>query len=699
MVEGIGKAPTTPWYAFPPWGAELSTYGEYPIRVPDGQKLVYSPHVYGPGTLGETFLWHMCPNCTLWDGFTYQDLISIATGEYKEVTNKSFPQNLEPYYDILFGYLKLQSNYTLIVGEWGGTYIDPILDNAEIKKWHIDHNRIREVEADWQVAFAEYLLDRKIGSFYWCVNPESADTGGYFGDDWSTVNSGKQALLRRVVGTPVIQALSFIRSPAKMLLTCLESVDGPSIYRQNSDFYETEKQPSNKDHATSNPAVIVYPRGTKQTAAAIRCASEASLKICIRSGGHSYEGFSTCDGMLIDVRQMHEVEPAAGSDTDFWVGSGASNGEMLAALTRHGRMLPIGNHVSVGQGYALGCGRSSFARVFGLGCDFLTAARVVTAAGDIIEVSDSNVHKDLMWGLRGAGSGQFGVVTHLKYRTFPAEPNTKGWCAFKLEWPSGVASEAVALWQDWAMDHPNFGFIADLVIGNAQLGTVKLEGALRGNMTQLNEVLAFPISSLGPPILDERNSLTFTGLLASMTGLTKLEWPFFLRSAQGWEPKKKWKNKSHFVYKKLTPSGIQDLIRHAFERIPGAGPYDNWIHLVPWGGQIASAPFLGGAGSVFPHRSALALVQYGAYWDSPSSGSAMVNHQLRTHQTMSQYWGSGAYWNYCDMDLEDFMTSYWGTGKSLLSKLKCTYDPGMRFSFPQSIPCQSRRRECSPKEP
>ena len=97
-------------------------------------------------------------------------------------------------------------------------------------------------------------------------------------------------------------------------------------------------------------------------------------------------------------------------------------------------------------------------RTYGLTCDRMTAAQVVLADGSLItcdETSDS----DLYCALRGAGTGNFGVVTALTFRTIP-EPQAT---AFHLSWPQRGMPEAMNAWMDWAPNTPE-AMAASLVV-------------------------------------------------------------------------------------------------------------------------------------------------------------------------------------------------------------------------------------------
>jgi FAD/FMN-containing dehydrogenase len=166
------------------------------------------------------------------------------------------------------------------------------------------------------------------------------------------------------------------------------------------------------------PALIVRPRDAADVAQVVSLARETGLELAIRSGGHSLAGHSTLDdGIVLDLSRMKGLE----IDEEWrtaWAEAGLTGGEYTAKAAEYGLATGFGDTASVGLGgLTTGGGIGYLVRKHGLTIDNLLAARIVTADGQIRYV-DAEAHPDLFWAIRGGG-GNFGVITHFKYRLHP----------------------------------------------------------------------------------------------------------------------------------------------------------------------------------------------------------------------------------------------------------------------------------------
>lgn len=190
----------------PNWGENLFEAGLKPPTMPKS-KLVYSPHTYGPAVYQQTmFASPTQPECAALEG--------DAMAEKKCQLVIDAPK-LENSWHEHFGYLKAQG-YAIAIGEFGGNMDWPNKTNTHNKTlW--GYLTDKNIDEKWQGAFVEYLMKEGIyDSFYWSINPESADTYGIFttpfdpvSNDagwgtWSGVDSRKMTLLKKLWDAPQV---------------------------------------------------------------------------------------------------------------------------------------------------------------------------------------------------------------------------------------------------------------------------------------------------------------------------------------------------------------------------------------------------------------------------------------------------------------------------------------------------------------
>src|SRR6185436_7877463 len=180
------------------------------------------------------------------------------------------------------------------------------------------------------------------------------------------------------------------------------------------------------------PACIARCRTTADVQAAIRFARDNSLPIAIRGGGHNAAGLAVVDGgLVIDLSEMREVVVDAAKRTAR-AGGGTTWGDFDRATAAHGLATTGGAISTTGiGGLTLGGGLGWLMRSYGMACDNLVSAEVVTADERVLRASaDSNA--DLFWALRGGG-GNFGVVTSFEYALHPVSTIFGGMLLYPID--------------------------------------------------------------------------------------------------------------------------------------------------------------------------------------------------------------------------------------------------------------------------
>src|SRR3954463_4139524 len=244
------------------------------------------------------------------------------------------------------------------------------------------------------------------------------------------------AISARVLGEATVQELR-------------ESIRGEVITPRDAGYAEA-RLVWNGAH-DRRPALVVRCADADDVATAVGFARSNDLPIAVRGGGHSIAGFSTCDnGIVIDLSPMNDVsvDPDARRAT---VGAGAVWADVDGETQEHGLATTGGLVSSTGvAGFTLGGGIGWTMREFGLACDTLVAADVITADGRLVHASGSE-NSDLLWGLRGGG-GNFGIVTQFEFELHPLGPMVY---AGPIFYPAEAAHELLHTFRDWAAVAPD----------------------------------------------------------------------------------------------------------------------------------------------------------------------------------------------------------------------------------------------------
>ena len=239
-------------------------------------------------------------------------------------------------------------------------------------------------------------------------------------------------------------------------------LDG-ELYCPGSPGYEAIRRPANPAYWAVRPRLVVACRSAGDVARALAYAAATGDRVVPRGGGHCFAGRSTTDGIVLDLSALDGVALTGGRVAT--IGAGARLGQVYQALAARGRTLPAGCGPTVGiAGLTLGGGIGLLGREHGLTCDHLLGAQVVLTGGTVVDC-DHDHEPELFWALRGAGGGQFGVVTSLRFGTI-AEPVTT---RIEAHWPDAGRGNLAAAWQAWAPDAPD-GLTVNLTL-DAEPGT------------------------------------------------------------------------------------------------------------------------------------------------------------------------------------------------------------------------------------
>ena len=207
------------------------------------------------------------------------------------------------------------------------------------------------------------------------------------------------------------------------------------------------------------PALIARCSGAADVVHAVAFAREQGLLVAVRGGGHSFPGYSMCNGgLVIDLSEMRgvRVDPIAKTAR---VAGGAWIGDLDWESEQYGLATPMGSVSNTGvAGLTLGGGYGWLSRSYGLACDNLISVDLITADAKLQRVSASE-NPDLFWAIHGGG-GNFGIVSSFEYRLHPVGPQVLAGSLIYapaqtrevLEYYGPFAARApreLAVWLDW----------------------------------------------------------------------------------------------------------------------------------------------------------------------------------------------------------------------------------------------------------
>jgi FAD/FMN-containing dehydrogenase len=451
-----------------------------------------------------------------------------------------------------------------------------------------------------------------------------------------------------------------------------KSLDG-SLVLPKDGAYAADRILYNTRFDGLRPAGIAYVTGTGDIRTCLDFARRTGAPLAIRSGGHSYAGWSSGDGRLvIDVSRLNSVHL---DGTTATVGAGAKLIDVYSTLGKRGRTIPAGSCPTVGvSGLALGGGHGVMSRSMGLTCDNLIGATIVTADGRVLDCS-ADSQPELFWALRGAGNGQFGVVTSLRFATHPVPEVVTGY----LTWRWSRAADVVRAWQRWGPDQPDHIWSAlhlDCAVGGSPTVAVPmLSTGSRNDLAAAADRLAASVGADATSVsLRPHSYLDATFSYAGCAGLSAAQCHL---APAGHLHRETYTARSDFYDKDLPAAGISALLS-SVQRLSGrSGGGAGSIALTALGGAVNR---VSPTATAFCHRGSRVLTQYLAS-DALSSTTWLDT----THRAMRPYASGAAYQNYADPTLTTWRTAYYGPNAPRLQALKSHLDPHHLFTFPQSL--------------
>ncbi len=466
------------------------------------------------------------------------------------------------------------------------------------------------------------------------------------------------------------------------------SLSTKTLVRPGQGRYPAARELFDPRFDAIEPAGIAYCGNAQDVSACLAFVRRFGLPVAARSGGHSYGGWSSSTGLIIDVTRMTSFRAGAGGGT-VQVGTGTRLVDFYNGLAARGLAVPGGSCPTVGvAGLTLGGGVGVLSRQYGLTSDHLEAVQIVTADG-AIRNCDAQRNSDLLWACRGGGGGNFGVATSFTFRT----RQLSSLVIFFLSWPWSQAARVVEGWQSWVPSTPdalwsNLHLIAK---PHGPLPTVQVGGTYLGSISGAQGLLSALYAAVGSapasPYVAESSYQNAMMVEAGCADLSVSQCHLPTQTADGQLAREPSYAKSDFFTRRLPSAAIQTLVSgiEQVRAVPGAASGVGAIAFDALGGAVNRVH---PAATAFVHRDALFLAQYSTSWrwGAPDGAVASQRAWLRTFYSSLHPYASGqAYQNYLDPELSDWQQAYYGANYPRLAAIKASYDPHQVFRFPQGI--------------
>jgi FAD/FMN-containing dehydrogenase len=391
--------------------------------------------------------------------------------------------------------------------------------------------------------------------------------------------------------------------------------------------------------------------------ACVRFARERDLLVSVRGGGHSIAGKAVCDGgLMIDLSGMKgiRVDPAQRTVR-------AEPGLLLAEFDRETQAFGLATTMGVISrtgiaGLTLGGGTGWLARKYGLACDNVVSADVVTADGRLLTAS-ANENEDLFWGVRG-GNGNFGVVTSLEYRLHEVGPVLGGGVLY----PVAMTREVLRFYREFTASCPDELSTQVMTITFPDVGRlVAVGGCYCGPISQ-GEKLLKPLRTFGPPAVDLFAAMPYVQLQSMFDS-------FFPPGRHAY-------TKANFL------SGLSDGVIEVFaEYATAPSPYTAGA-LEHMGGAFSR---VGPAENAFAHRQYPYNFSIWANWLDPAHSQMNIQWTRDFWDAMRPFMGAGVYVNYLEDEGDPRGREAYGPNYDRLAALKNQYDPTNFFRMNHNI--------------
>ena len=414
-------------------------------------------------------------------------------------------------------------------------------------------------------------------------------------------------------------------------------------------------------HIDKRPALIARCQGVADVVQSVKFARTHHLLIAVRGGGHNFAGTSLCHGgLVIDLSAMTSVRVDPRHQTARAEG-GAKWGHFDRETQAFGLATTGGTDSDTGiGGLTLGGGIGWLGGKYGLSCDNLIAADLVTADGEVQMVSTTE-NPDLLWALRG-GCGNFGIATSLEYQLHPVGELVAGLRAYPFE----KATEVLRFYRDFSRAAPDeLNTACALRVLPNGMWVVGIGVCYNGSATAAERVFS-AMEVLGEPLLDTIQPRSYHAVQHLLDGVTPEGNQYYA--------------KSHFV-SEIRDEAIEILITH-FTQVSSPLSVIVFQQLGNAANRVASSA------TAFGHREARYNLNLIGQWTASGGEDRHIQWVRSLWEALAPYGTGGVYVTNVGSEAEEGaegIRAAYGANYERLVELKRQYDPTNFFRTNQNI--------------
>ena len=410
------------------------------------------------------------------------------------------------------------------------------------------------------------------------------------------------------------------------------------------------------------PHAIYYPRKIDDIMYLIKQFVEYNVDFAIRAGGHSYEPACLSSGYIIDISKMQKYMKISKNRKHVTISPDYKLGEVTVELAKHNLIASSGENACVGlAGLSLMGGKGQLSRLYGIACDNIVAIKMINYKGEVICVNETE-NVDLLWAIKGAGNGNFGIITEFTinvHENIYFYQNQYAWT-----WNKEEALVILQEYQKW------YTQIQDIITSNLIMmynnGNVSINiKVIKYSKIPLTEDAIF--ATLFNPSITSIQGYYDENVSNFVSGCKTSNQPFS-------------KIKSSMIFEPIKTEGLLFLINSIERQIKNAYNILYELTFTQLGGAVKNG------NSCYYPKNAISVISYFIEWTDSLQTAELIHFLTELYIQTEPYISFYCFPNLIDYDIVDYMKKYYGDNDNKLIQIKKKYDPYNIFHSRQSIP-------------